>query len=184
MNRAICFKVLRWLCLIALDQSDFIVVLSKLEIELLIFREELNKKQNCTTNTNCHAIFSAKGSKDYAGIFLFSKFELYWAACTFVKIHNRQIGTWTEQFFFKVLRWLCLRALDQSEFLVVLSKIELLNFREELNKKLNIQQIIIVTQCFQHKAVKSTLEFFLFSKFGLYWAAFIFVKIHNRQIEN
>ena len=53
---------------------------------------------------------------------------------------------------------------------------------EELNKKLNIQQIIIVTQCFQHKAVKSTLEFFLFSKFGLYWAAFIFVKIHNRQI--
>ena len=129
---------------------------------LLNFREELNKKQNCTTNHSCHAMFSASGNKEYAGIFLFSKFELYWAACIFVKIHKRQIGIWIEQFFFKVLRWLCLRARDQSEFLVVLSKIELLNFREELNKKLNIQQIIIVTQCFQPKAVKSTLEFFYF----------------------
>ena len=36
-------------------------------------------------------MFSVKGSKEYAGIFLFSKFELYWAAFIFVKIHNRQI---------------------------------------------------------------------------------------------
>ena len=35
-------------------------------------------------------MFSVKGSKEYAGIF-FSKFELYWAAFIFVKIHNRQI---------------------------------------------------------------------------------------------
>ena len=65
---------------------------------LLIFRTELNKKQNCTTNHNCHAIFSAKGSEEYAGIFLFSKFELYWAAFIIVKIHNRQIGIWIEHF--------------------------------------------------------------------------------------
>ena len=95
------FKVLRWLCLWALDQSEFLVVLSKIEIELLIFRKELNKKQNCTTNHNFHAIFSAKGSKEYAGIFLFSKFELFWAAFIFVKIHNRQIGIWIEHFFSK-----------------------------------------------------------------------------------
>ena len=46
-------------------------------------------------------MFSAKGSKEYAGIFLFSKFWLYWAAFMFVKIHNRQIGIWIEQFFTK-----------------------------------------------------------------------------------
>ena len=36
-------------------------------------------------------MFSVKGSKEYAGVFLFSKFELYWAAFIFVKIHNRQV---------------------------------------------------------------------------------------------
>ena len=40
-------------------------------MELLIFREELNKKQKCSTNHNCHAMFSAKGSKEYAGIIFF-----------------------------------------------------------------------------------------------------------------
>ena len=44
-------------------------------------------------------MFSVKGSKEYAGIFLFSKFELYWAAFIFVKIHNRKIGIWIEHFF-------------------------------------------------------------------------------------
>ena len=131
-------------------------------------------------------MFSAKGSKEYAGIFLFSKFGLYWAAFIFVKIHNRQIGIWIEHFFYKVLRWLCLKALDQSEFLIVLSKIEieLLIFRKELNKK---QNCTTNRNCHAMFAVKGSKEYagiFLFSKFELYWAAFIFVKIHNRQIEN
>ena len=159
--------------------------MSNIEIELLIFRKELNKKQNCTTNHNCHAIFSAKGSEEYAGIFLFSKFELYWAAFIIVKIHNRQIGIWIEHFF-KVLRWICLRAHYQSDFLIVLSKREmgLLNFREELNKKQNCTTNHNCHAMFSVKGSKEYAGIFLFSKFELYWAAFIFVKIHNRQIGN
>ena len=40
-------------------------------MDLLIFREELNKKQNFTTNRKYHARFSAKGNKKYAGIFFY-----------------------------------------------------------------------------------------------------------------
>ena len=46
-------------------------------------------------------MFSAEGSKEYAGIFLFSKVGHYWAAFIFVKIYNRQIGIWIEHFFSK-----------------------------------------------------------------------------------
>ena len=37
-------------------------------------------------------MFTVKGIKEYAGVFLISKFELYWAAFIFVKTHNRKIG--------------------------------------------------------------------------------------------
>ena len=84
-------------------------------------------------------MFSVKGSKEYAGIFLFSKFELYWAAFIFVKIHNRQIGIWIEHFFQKFSDDFAWEHFINQDFLIVLSKREmgLLNFREELNKKQN-----------------------------------------------